>query len=67
MSYSNNIAEQGRHVAVYVDRILKGTKPGDLAIEAPTEFELTINAKTASAIGIAIPQSLLLRAARVIK
>lgn len=67
MSYSNSIVEQGRRVAVYVDRILKGAKPGDLAIEAPTEFELTINAKTASAIGIAIPQSLLLRAARVIE
>lgn len=67
MSYSDSIVEQARRVAVYVHSILKGAKPGDLAIEAPTEFELTINAKTASTLGIAVPQSILLRAARVIE
>jgi putative tryptophan/tyrosine transport system substrate-binding protein len=67
MSYSNNITEQGRRVAAYVDKILKGAKPGDLAIEAPTRIELVINAKAAKALGIAIPQSLRLRADRVIE
>jgi putative tryptophan/tyrosine transport system substrate-binding protein len=67
MSYSNSIAEQGRQVAAYVDRILKGAKPGELPIEAPSRFDLVINARTAKALGIAIPQSLRLRADRVIE
>jgi putative ABC transport system substrate-binding protein len=67
MSYWVNWLELRRHAAVYVDKILKGSKPADLPVEDPIRFELVINMKTAKALGLTIPQSLLLRADEVIQ
>ena len=67
MSYAVDFYDQVRGTAIYVDKILKGAKPGDLPVEQPTKYELVINLKTAKALRLTIPQSLLLRASQVIQ
>ena len=67
VAYSANLFDLERRAATFVDKILKGAKPADLPVEQPTKFELIINLKTAKALGLTIPQSLLLQATEVIQ
>jgi putative ABC transport system substrate-binding protein len=67
MSYAVNFYDQLRGAAIYVDKILKGAKPGDLPVEQPTRYELVINLTAANALGLTIPQSILVRADQVIQ
>jgi putative ABC transport system substrate-binding protein len=67
MAYSASLPALGARAAYFVDRVLRGAKPGDLPIEQPTQFELVLNLKTAKALGLAIPPSLLARADQVIE
>ena len=67
MSLTNDVDDQGRRVAAMIDKILRGTKPADIPIEQPTRFRLSVNLKAAKALGIAVPQSLLLRADELIQ
>ena len=67
MSYGPDTSEMFRHAAVYVARILKGERPGDLPIEQPTKFHLAVNLRTVKALGVQIPDSILVRADLVIR
>ena len=66
LSYGADVVDIARRVAAYVDRILRGDKPGDLPVQFPAKFEMVLNLKTAKALGLAVPPSILLRADEVI-
>ena len=67
LSYGPDPVDLIRRAATYVDRILRGAKPGDLPVQLPTKFEMVVNLKTAKALGLAVPPSILLRADEVIE
>ena len=67
IAYGVNIPQVYRRAAYYVDKILRGTKPGDLPVERPTKFDLVVNLNTAKALGLTIPQSILVRADEIIQ
>jgi putative ABC transport system substrate-binding protein len=67
LSYGPDSVETFRRAASYVDRILRGAKPGDLPVQFPTKFEIVVNRKTAKALGLAVPPSILVRATEVIE
>ena len=67
LSYGADAVDLFRRAATYVDRILRGEKPGDLPVQLPTKFEMVLNLKTAKALGLAIPPSIMLRADEVIE
>ncbi|HXW31292.1 MAG TPA: ABC transporter substrate-binding protein, partial [Xanthobacteraceae bacterium] len=67
MSYGPNLPDLYRRAAEFVDKILRGTKPGDIPVEQPTKFDLVINLKTAKALGLAIPQTIMVAADEVIE
>ena len=66
LSYGPDLVDTFRRAATYVNRILRGEKPGDLPVQFPTKFEMAVNLKTAKALGLAVPPSILLRAEEVI-
>ena len=67
LSYGPDLVDPFRHAATYVDRILRGAKPGDLPVQFPTKFEMVVNLKTAKALGLTVPPSIILRATEVIE
>jgi ABC-type uncharacterized transport system substrate-binding protein len=67
VSYGPNVGEMVRHAAGYVDKVLKGAKPGELPVQQPTRFELLVNLKTAKALNLTIPEAFTLRADKVIE